>query len=61
MAQPELGIWMDPGQTLEVSLEIDLEHSTNFKDWSLVVQGEEGKRGVTLTPLDAGMTSDEWP
>ena len=62
MAGPENAIPMTAGQKIEVVFEIDLEHSTNFKDWSIVAQGDEGGEGkLTVTPLEANMTSDEWP
>ena len=54
---------MRAGQTVEVTLEIDLENSANHRDWSIVAQGDDGvKKNLTITPKSKGLTeSDMWP
>ena len=53
---------MGKGQKIDVTLEIDLDHSDNFRDWSIVAQGYEGSEGsLTLTPKDKRLRPNEWP
>ena len=54
-------IKMSAGQETKISIEMDLDASSNMRDWAVTAWGDEGGKSISITPDDAKLKSDHWP